>query len=129
MWDDPVSGDRPVARDRGHVNFEAHALVRCGVRLARELDFVSVHIYPVWEGKTIDEAMAYGIANMEAVRKTLKKGDTVSLVGFGSFSVSKRAARTGRNPRTGVSVDVNEKSVPFFKAGKELRDRVDVARK
>jgi exo-beta-1,3-glucanase (GH17 family) len=42
-----------------------------GARLARELDFVSVHIYPVWEGKTIDEAMAYGIANMEAVRKTL----------------------------------------------------------
>jgi len=48
-----------------------------GARLARELDFVSVHIYPVWEGKTIDEAMSYGIANMEAVRKTLPDSQLV----------------------------------------------------
>jgi len=48
-----------------------------GARLARELDFVSVHIYPVWEGKTIDEGMPYSIANMEAVRKTLPNSQLV----------------------------------------------------
>lgn len=60
------------------------------------------------------------------VRTTLKKGGTVSLVGFGTFSVTKRAARTGRNPRTGESVEVVAKRVPFFKTGKELRERLNL---
>ena len=60
-----------------------------------------------------------------AIRTTLKKGGSVSLVGFGTFAVGKRAARTGRNPRTGESVEVEEKWVPFFKTGKELRERLN----
>lgn len=52
-------------------------------------------------------------------------GDRVELRGFGAFSVKKRDARTGRNPRTGASVQVEEKHVPFFKTGKLLRDRLN----
>jgi len=48
--------------------------------------------------------------------------------GFGAFTIKKRDARTGRNPRTGEAVPVDEKSVPFFKAGKELRERVNAAK-
>jgi len=62
-----------------------------------------------------------------AVKTTLKKGGSVSLVGFGTFAVGKRAARTGRNPRTGAQVAVQEKSVPFFKTGKEMRERLNAS--
>lgn len=64
-------------------------------------------------------------AAVEAVTAELKKGGTVTLIGFGTFSTGKRAARTGRNPRTGESVTVEEKWVPFFKTGKELRERLN----
>ena len=64
-------------------------------------------------------------STIEAVKKTLKKGGTVSLVGFGTFAVGKRAARTGRNPRTGEHVPVEQKSVPFFKTGTEMRERLN----
>jgi DNA-binding protein HU-beta len=56
------------------------------------------------------------------VRSTLKKGGTVSVVGFGTFSVTKRAARTGRNPRTGAAIKIKAAKVPKFKPGKALRD-------
>ncbi len=55
----------------------------------------------------------------------MAEGDRVELRGFGSFSVKKREARTGRNPRTGESVQVEAKAVPFFKTGKLLRDRLN----
>ena len=55
-----------------------------------------------------------------AVTKTLKSGDKVTLVGFGTFSVSKRNARTGRNPQTGATIKIKAKKVARFKAGKEL---------
>ena len=55
----------------------------------------------------------------------LSRGDRVELRGFGAFTVKHRAARQGRNPRTGGSVSVAEKFVPFFKTGKELRDRLN----
>jgi DNA-binding protein HU-beta len=55
-----------------------------------------------------------------SVTKTLKSGDKVTLVGFGTFSVSKRAARTGRNPQTGAAIKIKAKKVAKFKAGKEL---------
>ncbi len=58
----------------------------------------------------------------------LANGDRVELRGFGAFTVKRRSARTGRNPRTGEAVDVEEKLVPFFKAGKELRERVNHGR-
>ncbi|OIQ64807.1 integration host factor subunit beta [mine drainage metagenome] len=61
----------------------------------------------------------------EEIIEALAKGDRVELRGFGAFSVKKRDARTGRNPRTGESVEVDEKAVPFFKTGKLLRDRLN----
>ncbi len=60
----------------------------------------------------------------EAVAKTLKKGDKVTLVGFGTFSVSKRAARNGRNPQTGAIIKIKAKKVAKFKAGKELSEKI-----
>jgi DNA-binding protein HU-beta len=64
-------------------------------------------------------------ATVEAVKKALKKGDMVTLVGFGSFYVGKRAARTGRNPRTGVSIKIKAAKVPKFRAGKGLKDAIN----
>ena len=61
---------------------------------------------------------------VEAVTKTLKKGDKVTLVGFGTFSVSKRAARNGRNPQTGAVIKIKAKKVAKFKAGKELSSKI-----
>lgn len=64
-------------------------------------------------------------ATLSAVRQTLKKGGTVSLVGFGTFSVNKRAARTGRNPRTGEAVEIKAAKVPKFTPGKPLKDALN----
>ena len=61
----------------------------------------------------------------EEIIGAMAKGDRVELRGFGAFSVKKRDARTGRNPRTGESVAVEQKHVPFFKTGKLLRDRLN----
>jgi integration host factor subunit beta len=57
--------------------------------------------------------------------RSLADGDRVELRGFGAFSVKSREARQGRNPRTGEAVEVNAKRVPFFKTGKELRERLN----
>ncbi|MFO7757506.1 MAG: integration host factor subunit beta [Roseovarius sp.] len=59
------------------------------------------------------------------ITEALASGNRVELRGFGAFSVKKRDARTGRNPRTGESVQVDQKYVPFFKTGKLLRDRLN----
>ena len=61
----------------------------------------------------------------EEVTSAMSRGDRVELRGFGAFSVKKRDSRTGRNPRTGEAVEVEEKHVPFFKTGKLLRDRLN----
>ena len=61
----------------------------------------------------------------EEIIEALAKGDRVELRGFGAFSVKARDARTGRNPRTGAAVQVDDKKVPFFKTGKLLRDRLN----
>ncbi|MEZ5675533.1 integration host factor subunit beta [Thalassovita litoralis] len=61
----------------------------------------------------------------EEITDAMARGDRVELRGFGAFSVKKRDARVGRNPRTGESVEVEEKHVPFFKTGKLLRDRLN----
>ncbi len=60
-----------------------------------------------------------------AVTKSLKRGQQVSIVGFGTFSVKHRAARTGRNPRTGDTIKIAASNVPGFKAGKALKDAVN----
>ncbi|WP_026380580.1 integration host factor subunit beta [Afifella pfennigii] len=64
-------------------------------------------------------------AILEEIVSALCRGDRVELRGFGAFSVKNRPARTGRNPRTGESVSVAEKYVPFFKTGKEMRMRLN----
>jgi integration host factor subunit beta len=61
----------------------------------------------------------------DEITEALVRGDRVELRGFGAFSVKQRDARVGRNPRTGEAVDVPEKRVPFFKTGKDLRDRIN----
>jgi DNA-binding protein HU-beta len=62
---------------------------------------------------------------VDATTSALKKGDRISLVGFGSFSVSKRAARTGRNPQTGKEIKIAAKNVVRFKAGSDLSNKVN----
>ncbi len=64
-------------------------------------------------------------ATIDAVKKTLRKGGTVSLVGFGTFAVGTRAARTGRNPRTGAAISIKAARVPKFRPGKALKDALN----
>ena len=64
-------------------------------------------------------------AAVDAIEKTLKKGDRIALIGFGSFTIAKRAARTGRNPQTGKEIKIAAKKVVKFKAGSELSKRVN----
>jgi DNA-binding protein HU-beta len=61
---------------------------------------------------------------MDGVMATVKKGDTVTLTGFGTYKASKRSARTGRNPQTGQTIKIPARTVPVFKAGKAFRDMV-----
>lgn len=78
--------------------------------------------YPSLRAQDVEEAVKLMI---EKVCQSLEKGDRVEIRGFGSFSLHYRDARTGRNPKTGESVKVPAKSIPYFRAGKELRERVD----
>ncbi len=66
-------------------------------------------------------------AILDEITSALSRGDRVELRGFGAFSVKHRDARVGRNPRTGAHVPVDEKTVPFFKTGKEMRERLNQA--
>lgn len=72
-------------------------------------------------GRALDAAVG-------AVKASLKKGQAVTLVGFGTFYVSERAARTGRNPRTGEEIKIKKAKVPKFRAGKALKDTVAKAK-
>lgn len=87
------------------------------------------------KGEFIDAvAVAAGLSKMDATRavdavisvvgNTLKKGDAVTLVGFGTFEVRSRAARQGRNPKTGETINIPAAKVPAFKAGKGLKDAI-----
>ena len=69
-------------------------------------------------GRALDGAM-------DAIGAALKKGDMVTLVGFGTFYVGKRAARNGRNPRTGATIKIKAAKVPKFRSGKALKDAVN----
>lgn len=62
----------------------------------------------------------------QSIAESLTKGEKIEIRGFGSFKVKKRNARKGRNPKSGEGIQVNSKRVPFFKAGKELKERVNV---
>ncbi len=76
---------------------------------------VSADISKAAAGRALDGAM-------DAVKKALKKGEIVTLVGFGSFYVGKRAARAGRNPRTGEAIKIKAARIPKFRPGKGLKD-------
>jgi len=69
-------------------------------------------------GRALDAAIS-------AVKQALKKGDSVTLVGFGTFNVGKRAARTGRNPRTGAAIKIKSAKIPKFRPGKALKDALN----
>lgn len=69
-------------------------------------------------GRALDSAI-------DTITAALKNGDQVSLVGFGTYSVKHRAARTGRNPQTGAEIQISAANVPSFKAGKALKDAVN----
>lgn len=81
----------------------------------------------VAEGADISKAAATRAVDtmLDSITKSLAGGDPVTLVGFGTFSVKDRAARTGRNPRTGEPIDIPAAKVPGFKAGKALKDAVN----
>lgn len=76
-------------------------------------------------GLTKEQAAKAVNAFTESVQGALQRGDDVVLVGFGTFSVKERAARTGRNPKTGEAIEIAASKVPSFKAGKGLKDSVN----
>ena len=71
------------------------------------------------------EAARVDDAVIDSITRALKKGDTVTLVGFGTFQVRERAARSGRNPKTGETIKIDASKNPAFKAGKALKDAVN----
>ena len=75
-------------------------------------------------GASKKDAEAVLNAFVDVVGDTLKKGDKISLVGFGTFEARKRAAREGKNPQTGAKIKIAATTVPAFKAGKALKDKV-----
>ena len=76
-------------------------------------------------GLSKSEATKAVDATLDTIQSTLASGGSVSLVGFGTFSVKARAARMGRNPRTGEQIHISASNVPGFKAGKALKDAVN----
>ncbi len=76
-------------------------------------------------GLTKDQAESALSATLDAIQGALKSDDSVSLVGFGTFSVSKRDAREGRNPRTGETIQIAAKNVAKFKPGKKLSESIN----
>jgi len=76
-------------------------------------------------GTTKKDAEAVLNSFMDTVGEVLANGDKISLVGFGTFETSERSARKGRNPQTGKEIDIPAKTLPKFKAGKSLKDKID----
>ena len=76
-------------------------------------------------GLTKKDTEAFLKAFVENVSNAMAKGDSVALVGFGTFGVSERAARSGRNPKTGATIKIKASKCPKFKAGKALKDKVN----
>ncbi len=74
----------------------------------------------------VSQKVAYDVLGIviDTIQKAVKKGQKVTLVGFGSFESRKRAARTGRNPQTGATIKISAKTVPSFKAGKSFKEMV-----
>jgi integration host factor subunit beta len=86
------------------------------------IERLSIHTKEL-QGKELEESVK---ELLEQMAQTLQRGERIEIRGFGSFSLHYRAPRVGRNPKTGETVKLTGKHVPHFKAGKELRDRVDI---
>jgi integration host factor subunit beta len=86
--------------------------------LIRRISSQNPHLYP----RDVENLVN---AIFDQITEVLARGDRVELRGFGTFSAKLRGARTGRNPRTGAVVSVAQKAMPFFKAGKEMRNRLN----
>ncbi|HQU58573.1 MAG: HU family DNA-binding protein [Phaeodactylibacter sp.] len=84
-------------------------------------------ISKIAENANLSKAQATDALNavLDGIEEALKSGDKVTLIGFGTFSVSRRDARTGRNPQTGASIKIKAKNVVKFKPGKEISDAVN----
>jgi len=95
--------------------------------MASKADIVD-HIAGSVDGMTKKAAGEAFDAVVESISKALRKGDRVSVPGFGSFTVSKRAARKGRNPATGATITIKASKNVRFKAGKELKDSLNKGR-
>jgi DNA-binding protein HU-beta len=95
--------------------------------MASKADIVE-HIANSVEGMTKKDAGEAFDAAVEAISKALRKGDRIQIPGFGSFTVSKRAARKGRNPATGAAITIKASKNVRFKAGKELKDALNKGR-
>lgn len=103
-------------RNFGVVSSWGHSVIKS--ELVQRMAARNPHLYQR-DIENIIDAILGEIAN------ALARGERVELRGFGAFSTKQRQARTGRNPRTGDSVHVSEKHIPFFKTGKQLRDRLN----
>ena len=86
--------------------------------LVQRIAALNPHLYP----RDVENVLS---AILGEIITALARGDRVELRGFGAFSLKNRPPRTGRNPRTGAHVAVEQKSVPFFKTGKEMRERLN----
>jgi integration host factor subunit beta len=102
---------RPAKRRRGHLTMTKSELI---LRIGE----LNPHLYQ----RDVERIVS---TIFEEITTALARGDRVELRGFGAFSVKRRDARIGRNPRTGASVSVAQKVIPFFKTGKQLRDRLN----
>ena len=113
-----VDGAASEAGARGVVRGPRTAMPMIKSELVQRIAAQNPHLYQR-DVENIVNAILGEIVN------ALARGDRVELRGFGAFSVKNRPARTGRNPRTGAHVSVDQKSVPFFKTGKEMRERLN----
>jgi DNA-binding protein HU-beta len=102
--------------------FAVHQLVKKRIKLMNKSELVDA-IAAGAEISKVSAARALDVLT-ETITQGLKNGDTVSIIGFGTFSVKERAARTGRNPQTGEAIAIAASRSPTFKAGKAFKDAV-----
>jgi len=113
----------PLASTSAAARFHEQRAALAQESIVNKADFTG-QVANVAELSKADAARAIDAA-IEIIKKALKNGDTVTLIGFGTFSVRKRAERQGRNPQTGATIKVKASKNPAFKAGKAFKDAVN----
>jgi integration host factor subunit beta len=109
---------RPLDEDRANLQGFKRDWSMLKSELIRRISSQNPHLYQ----RDIEKIVS---AILDEIAEALRRGDRVELRGFGTFSAKVREARQGRNPRTGVAVSIAKKAVPFFKAGKGMRERLN----